>query len=129
MKTIRLERPLIVNSEDPLEWNILDDARAHGMVAEWDEQNNEEPDDGLSAQRTVPATSAGPSVPEDGPTGLTNGPETAGPSGPSLLSIVDGDAEEIAQRFEQRYAKSKPVRLESLTSRREYDTFWDQSSS
>ena len=112
MRTIRLERKLILG-DGMFEWNILDDAREKGMVDDWEAKDGDDDDDeGME----VDGTAAGPAAPvvpgsSDLPPDI-DGQPTAGPSnGPSGLMNLDGDAEEIARRLEEKYGdapKAKP---------------------
>ncbi|WWC95660.1 hypothetical protein V866_002525 [Kwoniella sp. B9012] len=140
MKTIRLERAMLPEGET-LEWNILDDARENGMVAEiWGVAEGEgEPED---LPIPIPSENQNgmeidgipqPSVPPNGHEVLP-GEAPAGPSSGPLFGLGFGeeDPEEIARRLEEKYGddnkkskkskKRKPVETYDLE-----DEFIDDS--
>ena len=101
MRTIRLEKDLVLG-DGMVEWNILDDAREKGMVDDWvDKEADDEDDEGMEVDGDGPAPGlAGSSdLPAD-----VDGQPAAGPStGLAGLLSLDGDAEEIARRLEEKY--------------------------
>ncbi|OCF39684.1 hypothetical protein I317_06539 [Kwoniella heveanensis CBS 569] len=119
MKTIRLESKMLPDGET-LEWDILEDARAHGMVAEiWAVAEDDVPikngEDGAGVGVQIDGQGSEAEI-----NGLSNGPGPAGPSSGPLfgLGFGDEDPEEIARRLEEKYgednrkskkAKKKPI--------------------
>jgi hypothetical protein len=119
MITVRLEREFVahrVGSEEPLEWNILDEAREKGMVAEWNI---------AQAAAAASATAAPFAGQENG--NAEAGPSSAGANGNGPLSghilsnpFVDDDesAEAIAARLEAKYGNEKPKKVKVRTRAR-----------
>ena len=100
MRTIRLERDLVLG-DGMFEWNFLDDAREKGMIDDWGDKEADDEDgmevDGEGAAAVMPGSNNQP--PE-----LRDGQPVAGPStGVTGLLNLDGDAEEIARRLEEKY--------------------------
>ncbi|WVQ95912.1 hypothetical protein IAU59_003011 [Kwoniella sp. CBS 9459] len=103
MRTIRLESQMMPEGET-LEWDILEDARAHGMVAEvWAVAEDDVP--AKEGEGGAAGLQADGQADEGEVNGLSNGPGPAGPSSGPLfgLGFGDEDPEEIARRLEERY--------------------------
>ena len=112
MRTIRLERTLDLGAPEPLQWNILDDARDKGMVEDWTKDDDE--GEGMEVDRDVAplpgqegTASVGLGLGGDVPP--SDAPSVSGSAAVGLLGL-DGDAEEIARRLEEKYggAPKKP---------------------
>ncbi|WWC92660.1 uncharacterized protein L201_007619 [Kwoniella dendrophila CBS 6074] len=135
MKTIRLEKAMLVEGET-LEWNILDDARDKGMVAEvWGvaedpitdaiKENGEDgtmdvdnphplPIDGDPNGSLVNGNGNGHSrIPGEGVAGPSSGPLFG-------LGFGDEDPEEIARRLEEKYA-DEPKGKKAKIKRKQVD--------
>ncbi|WRT69838.1 uncharacterized protein IL334_006829 [Kwoniella shivajii] len=135
MKTIRLEKSMLAEGET-LEWNVLDEARDKGMVAEiWGvaEDVAEPIKDGMEEGMEVD-----PSIPIEGEIAATNGhtlevsQPIAGPSSGPLygLGLGDEDPEEIARRLEEKYGddnKSKKAKKRKQVDYDLEDPFIDDS--
>lgn len=91
MKTIRLERSFNPE-EETLEWNILDDARAHGMISDIPMDVIPEPEDVF-----------------DKPGGLNEEGTPSGIGGLFGMGGVDETPEQIAARLEAKYDRPKKV--------------------
>ncbi|WVF68361.1 hypothetical protein IAT40_003126 [Kwoniella sp. CBS 6097] len=107
MRTIRLESKMLPEGET-LEWDILEDARTHGMVAEvWAVAEDDMPiKEGEEGAVTAGVQADGQGH-EGEANGLSNGPGPAGPSSGPLfgLGFGDEDPEEIARRLEEKYGE------------------------
>lgn len=110
MKTIRLER-YFVPEEETLEWNILDDARANGMISETVIDVVPEPDvfgQGMEVEGAAPVSSGTPAG-----VGATGG----------LFGVggLDESPEAIAARLEAKYDRPKTKKSKRRIKEDEYD--------
>ncbi|WVR07923.1 hypothetical protein IAU60_004966 [Kwoniella sp. DSM 27419] len=116
IKTIRLEKAMLKEGET-LEWNILDDAREQGMIAEiWAVTEEEVPTNlPMDVEGAVNGNGMGEAEASNGP--------TAGPSSRPLFSnLVDEDPEEIARRLEEKYGDApKPKKTKIKKFKEDYD--------
>lgn len=87
MVTIRLEYKLKPEGEDS-EWNVLEAAQDAGLVPRWAGAEEEKMMEAMDTDEAQPA--------RDGPR--------------SILMGLDGDAEEIARRLDEKHDKPKPKR-------------------
>ncbi|ORY34637.1 hypothetical protein BCR39DRAFT_513729 [Naematelia encephala] len=119
MKTIRLQRDLDPKADEPLLWDIYEEAKDKGMIATWNPEV-EKPEEPMEPINVDAPIGLGLPVPQDG-----LGPSLGGIFGDSL-----DDAEAIARRLEEKYGdkpkkkitKRKPVELYDLE-----DEFIDDS--
>lgn len=124
MITIRLEKFLDPNGES-LEWNILEDARLHGMISTWPVEAEESKDlralVAESGEKKAPAAAGGMDVDE-----VEAGPSTLKPKPTGLQDMMNMTEEELAamaKEIEERDAKATKRRkvsyiaLASLSAR------------
>lgn len=98
MITIRLEYKLKPEGEDS-EWNVLEAAQEAGLIPKWPTNEEEKVVDPIEASEAQPMA-----------------------GGPELALGLDGDAEEIARRFAEKY--DKPTKKRPIKKKVRYDT-WD----